>query len=829
MYQKEFELIWEVQANYYPKELNVANRKAIYDAIFFQRPLKIQKHLVGECEFEPGRKRAPATSLIAQEFRLWSSINNLRILLGNGSERPLTDKERLMLHDNLANKKELSWDKIRDLLNLFETDRFNLERVRKSNLQGNKTAALVISCLGAKNWKALGNRQQEDLVHDLVFLDDESLKKRLQRHWRFESDVIDKLLKKSLELPKGYMHLSQKAMRNIVKHLSFAETEDNRGLTYDQACLAAGYVHTKPQRQKNLETLPFPGTPARKRGKHQESLITTAGLRNPMVERALFQVRRVVNSIIGTYGKPEIIRIEMARDLKNNAKQRSDIQKHQRENEQANQEGEKFLREEMRFSSPSGTDKLKYRLWQECGHVCVFSGRSINAHDLFVEPQFQIEHIVPYSRCLDDSYMNKTLCYVEWNQRKGNQTPAEAFTGDEYEAMLQRAKQLPYAKFRRFATDAIKSLDEFVSQQLNETRYIAVKTAEYLKQLGVRVDHVKGGTTAILRRAWELDGLLSDNGEKTRLDHRHHAVDAIVTALTDRNAVRKINTYSNRTHHGRIRTENYSAPITDVRKKTRKLLDNMVVSHKHQHKIKGPLHKEFLYSLTGKVDASGTPIVAIRKKLTDMKADDLDHIRDLAIQELAKKHLAKSKNYNDAFKNPDNPFGMMSKKGKFIPIHKVRLIYNRSVTSIGKPLSAKNDKRRNVWTMGNHHAEIVEYKDEAGYAKWKAHIISTLEATLRNAGKTNYPVIRTDHSNGERFLLALHPNDMVKLTHKGREKICRVQKMDINENIVFREHCDSDIKDWSKQIKFSPNSLKNANICLLEIDPLGKILKEISI
>ena len=74
----------------------------------------------------------------------------------------------------------------------------------------------------------------------------------------------------------------------------------------------------------DCEHLPFPGVAAKKRGEHQDSHVTTEGLRNPMVERAIFQVRRVVNRIIDEYGKPTTIRIEMARDMKNNALQRSD-------------------------------------------------------------------------------------------------------------------------------------------------------------------------------------------------------------------------------------------------------------------------------------------------------------------------------------------------------------------------------------------------------------------------------------------------------------------------------------------------------------------------
>lgn len=827
MYEKEFNLIWDFQAKHHPELLDEAQKQAVYEAIFHQRPLKIQKHLVGKCDFEPDRKRGAKATLVAQEFRLWSNINNLKILLGDGTERWLTDKERATLHDALKDKKQLSWEKTKTLLGFYEADRFNLEKVRKSGMLGNQTTALIKPAIGAKNWKGLGDRGQEQLISDLLYInDDRSLKKRLQRKWHFNEDVTEKLIKRSGELPKGYMHLSQKAMRNIVKELRRMKTPEDRGPTYDKACEAIGYVHTKPREKRELERLPFPGKTSSKHQTQVPSVVTTEGLRNPLVERALFQVRKVVNAIIRDYGKPDIIRVELARDLKSNAKQRNTYQKQQRANEQANEEAEKFLKEDVEITNPTRTDKLKYRLWQECKQVCPFSGKSISPHELFIEPIFEIEHIIPYSRSLDDSYMNKTLCHREWNTKKSNQTPNEAFHSneEEYASILQRAKILPYPKFKRFAADAIKDMDDFVTQQLNETRYIARKTVEYLQQLGIRVEPVKGGTTAILRRAWGLNNILADDGEKTRLDHRHHAIDALVVALTTRSAVQKINTHSHLSADGRIKIQDYKSPIPDLRQKAETHIENMVVSHKSQRKIKGPLHKEFLYSLTGEYDEKGIPIVAIRKSLSDMKEPDLKHIRDAKIRELAFEHLSNAKNYNDAFKNPDNPFQMKTKNGGVRNIRKVRLVYNRSVTEIGQPLSRKNNKKRNVWTMGNHHVELLEYENEKSQKKWKGKVVSTLEATLRNGRKE--PVVETRSDPAERFVGVLHPNDMVRLEHKGQEKICRVQKMDINENIVFREHTDADIKDWKKQINFTANTLKGAQVSILEVDPIGQIRSE---
>lgn len=825
MYESEFEAIWSAQSNYHKSLLNNALKTQIHDAIFFQRPLKIQKHLVGYCEFEPDRKRAAKATLIAQEFRLWSNINNLKILMSDSSERYLTDTEREIIYGKLKDKKEVKWETLKKILQLSESDRFNLEKVRKSGMLGNQAVACIQPILGKKTWQAMSFKQQEQLINDLLFIDeDRSLMRRLSTQWQLDEKAIEKLLKKSRELPKGYMHISQKAMRNIVKYLIANDSGLERGLHYSEACDKAGYEHTKIQEQRNLSFLPFPGICNKKYDEHEHSSVTTHGLRNPMVERALFQVRKVVNALIREYGKPDIIRIEMARDLKMNRQEKENFIDKQKNNEKLRQEAKKFLLEEMNISPPSKSDILKYLLWEECQHVCPYSGLTINPDQLFIHPTFEIEHIIPYSRCLDNSFMNKTLCHRDYNKRKGNQTPSEAFSGEEYKAILQRAKKLPYPKFKRFSADASKTLDEFVSQQLNETRYITVKVADYLRQLGIKIEAVKGGTTSILRYAWGMNGLLSNDGEKNRLDHRHHAIDAVITALTTPVAVKNIAKHSKQALNGNIKIIDYPAPIPNIRRQTQKIIEKIIISHKSLHKVKGALHKEFLYSLTGAVDKNDIPIVAIRKSLAKMKESDLKHIRDEKIKQLALSHLKASENYSDAFKNPENPFGMYKKNGGFQKIKTVRLIYNRSVKEIGQALSEKNDKKRTVWTMGNHHVELLEYKDKKGNTKWQGDIVSTLEATLRKSNKTdNNSVIKTDHGNDKKFIGALHQNDMVRLNHNGDIKICRVQKMDINQNIVFRDHKDAG-KDLKTQIKLMVNSLKNAKPEILNVSLLGKII-----
>ena len=87
-----------------------------------------------------------------------------------------------------------------------------------------------------------------------------------------------------------------------------------------------------------------------------------------MVEKALVELRKVVNAILRQYGKPDIIRLEMARDLKNSKKVREEIQKHNHARAKAREKAKAILQDEFslfRGSEPTGDDIEKYLLWED--------------------------------------------------------------------------------------------------------------------------------------------------------------------------------------------------------------------------------------------------------------------------------------------------------------------------------------------------------------------------------------------------------------------------------------------------------------------------------
>ena len=87
-YKKEFDAICAKQA------LDDNLKEQLEEAIFFQRPLKSQKSLVGKCTFEKSKHRCPVSHPRYEEFRMWAFINNILVqTYSDSNPRPLNDYE----------------------------------------------------------------------------------------------------------------------------------------------------------------------------------------------------------------------------------------------------------------------------------------------------------------------------------------------------------------------------------------------------------------------------------------------------------------------------------------------------------------------------------------------------------------------------------------------------------------------------------------------------------------------------------------------------------------------------------------------------------------
>ncbi len=550
--------------------------KSNESVLFWQRPLRSQKSLLSKCSFESqkifdkkldkwiviGKSPAYTSHPDFELFRAHQFINNIKIGKAN---HLLNDEQRADVLDLINSKdKAFEFKVIKKALKLPH-EFFNYEDDFK--VAGNKTHASVASVFSKKDWEEI----KEEIWHDLVFYEDSDLlSAKLMRRYHLDEQSANKLSK--IELEEGYASLSLKAIRNILPFLemgyrystavilggvknSFGERWERFSIVHDEIIRDVVRI-TENEKHKEFELVEqvklYLSDPENKYGFNKDDkafsklyhpsqaiekkalktrLSEIENLRNPIVQKALYEMRRLINSLLDRYEEPngdgfrfDRIQVEFGRELKNNKKRRQEMSIRNRENENKNALARERLSEY--GLRPSRNNITKYLLYQEIeqknGIVqCPYTGRTISISDLLGnENRYQIEHIVPLSVSLDDSYGNKTLCESNFNREKGELTPYEFYqrnssrelwAASSWEEVEQRAyKLLPYSKAKRFTMMKKPGADDFIQRQLNDTRYISKKAAEMLSEICDDVRVLPGQLTAELRRLWGLNHLLRD-------------------------------------------------------------------------------------------------------------------------------------------------------------------------------------------------------------------------------------------------------------------------------------------------------------------------------
>lgn len=825
LYEQEFYLLWDTQQKYYPDLLTNDKKEIIKnEVIFFQRPLKSQKKNVGKCIFEKNRQRVNKSRMEFQEFRMLQQVNQLTIKSDDrfsDEQMELTGAERKKLIDYLMNNKEIDLKKLDNFKKILGLDKkaeieVNISHLGKLN--GCDTRVKISKIFGQKFY-TFTEEELNQVWNTLNFFDDKDMLKQYAiKKWGLSDEKAEEFSKTHLE--KNYGNLSLYAIKKILPYL-------REGDKYHDACLKAGYHHSLwDEKPEILDRLPEPSFVA-----------------NPRVMVAMHQVKKIVNAVIERYGKPDKIVVEMTRNLKMGLDRRLKIMSDNKKIEEHNNNIKAELNS-YGIEYPSRNDVIKFKLWEECNHIDPYTGREISMSELFGEaPVYEVEHIYPYTRTLDDSYMNKTLCHREMNAYKTNKTPFEAFSqyAHQYAEILERAKSLPFPKYRKFLTKKIEGLDEFISRQLNDTAYIARLAMEYLKSVCPDVNIGNGKATSYLRKLWGFNSLLKsgdeneENAKKHRDDHRHHAVDAVVIALTSRSVLQRLSTYYRILGNmDNIPQNRFERPWESLRNDVAEKLKCLIVSHRKSGRVRGLFHKDTNYGKMFDSDGqsvlneNGAPCYAVRKPLSALTANEITSIIDPAVKELVYGRLremgVKGLEGNkftvpkEAFREP---LYMKSRRNpnKMTVINKARIaIVSHSVVNI---------KNFNIWveTGGNHHMAI--YLDENG--KFKGEVVTLWEAYNRK--KKGLPVFRTDFGTNTEFIMHLQINDMFiwenvpeefnpmdKNTYSSVfDIIYRVQKMDRNCIITSRKHEVSTVSSNLGILNKIPTTFTSIKIIINEL------------
>lgn len=807
-YRDEFEMIWAAQVPHHGAWMNDGLKERITRALFYQRPLKKQKHLVGWCSLEPKKRRTAAALLEPQRARLLQDVNHLRVIEENGAERGLTPQERTLLLAELDRREEWKFTSARRKLKMHGESRFNFETAGRETLIGNSTAARIRKVIGDK-WDNADTVLKDKLINDLMSCEDtDMLAERAKQRLGLEDADAEEFSR--IQMEEGYSAFSMAALRKLLPQLE-------AGLSVAEAIGKA-----------------YPDRPVKEMVDQLPPL--DSNLRSPLVQRSLGELRRVVNAVIKKYGRPDLIRIELARDLKRSADNREDAWRAMRKRQADRVKAAEQIVRETGQTQPKDWEIERVMLANECGWECPYTGRRISMGALLSEESlFDVEHIIPFSRSLDNSFANKTLCDADYNRRvKVNRTPWEAAgQTPEWDAMVQRAKRFAgdyrEPKVRRFLSQNIPGedgfLEEFSNRDLAVTQYAARLAADYVGQLFPgeerkrRVQVSSGKATAYLRSAWRLNRLLNNRNIKSRDDHRHHAVDAAVVALTTPSTVKSLTRAVVRGRAGAF--DDLPEPWPDFLPTVKKALDGIVVSHRVDRGVNGQLHAETFYGVIRDPENPKETRAVLKTRLDALTEADIkkNMIVDAAVRKAVHDKLNElGKPPKDAFQDRKNHPWLQMKNGRRVQIHRVRVFQNVEPVAI-----SANDAPRLVKLANNHHLEVFEVPDnKKGGTAWKGEIVSLFEARRRlMEGK---PVVAPRNKDGHPLLFSLAIGDAVELTVDESPSVYVVQKLAAHD-YNFRPHSDArmvkEARDLSIRIQ-SDSGLKSKLCRKISLDAIGQ-------
>lgn len=692
-YLDEFEIIWETQAKFHTQltpELKIEIRDIV---IFYQRKLKSQKGLVSFCEFESktievvedgkiksktiGYRVSPKSSPLFQEFKIWQNLHNVKaqnkitkeiLLLNDKAKQDLffelnikgnLDKKYVIEFLGYKNNEwELNYSTLegnrtnKALYDVFEKiiKTEGSEEIEFATMTASEIKNTVEEFLKASNinssilefdatlqGKAFEKQSSYQLWHLLyAYVEDKSatgndeLYKQLFNKFGFKKEYAQMLA--NISFSQDYGSLSAKAMRKIFPFIKEFE--------YSGACEKVGYNHSSSKTRKENDERIL---------KDALTILPKNSLRNPIVEKILNQMVNVVNAIIAdtTLGKPDEIRIELARELKKNAKERAEMTTNINAAKTLHDGIIKKLQSEFGIKNPTRNDIIRYKLYDELkgnGYHTLYSNTYIPQEKLFSK-EFDIEHIIPKSRLFDDSFSNKTLETRFHNDKKGDDTALDFvnrfFDSDAVDAytkrveMMFKLKENPISKgkYKKLLMKADEIGKGFIERDLRDSQYIAKKAKAMLEEICKTVVTTTGSITDRLRDDWDLINIMQelnfdkykklglietiekkDGNTKERIvdwtkrnDHRHHAMDALTVAFTKHNHIQYLNYLNarkdenNKMHSNVMAIEaketivvtddngkkkrKFKLPINNFREEAKKQLENVLVSIKAKNKV----------------------------------------------------------------------------------------------------------------------------------------------------------------------------------------------------------------------------------------------------
>jgi len=653
----EFKKIWETQKSFegeLANQLTETAKKELYNKektdtwrcqgiLFSQRKAYWNLGTLGRCDLEPTDRKCPKADKYAQEFLVLTSINNIRITPPGETSRKLTNEERDKVVKAVRKQKTASEKTIRKALGINKGANKTLYTL---NTEGDKFAIngdwfysqIVCNVFGEDAWLAIESNTKESVNKAIMKFDpndeddEKKIKKGCKEWWKLDDKQTENFITAWKKRPKkdSRVNLSRKAIKNILPFLrdGWSVTEARNMYAAD----ASNGADDLTRKRYSTKEVTVDKQVRHFQQKHTNLLPPVSdGISNPVVRKSIHEVRKHLMEYIKQNGRPDRVTIELAREARQTAK----VIAERRKKDKAIEELKKEIIDTHKLDAPVITSTQReravkrVRLCRQQREMCAYSGETITDKTAADGIGLEVDHIVPRSKGGDNGMSNLVLCYSTANQGKRDRTPIDWLNKEDFRQLELRFKHLKGDKKDKSAvtkdnvdmTDNIKwenlhrktPKEGFTEEQLRSAAYAATQTTDWInKVLYGREDRSKryvfasrGDYTGILRRDWGLyfdkDGKRSEKGRKNRGDHRHHAVDAAIIAMTTQCLPKIKDSFidfekqkENKNIEPKWKTveqpwDGFSEQIAEEYK-------NLKVSHRaYNRQIVGYLHKDTLY------------------------------------------------------------------------------------------------------------------------------------------------------------------------------------------------------------------------------------------
>ena len=731
-----------------------------------------------------------------------------------------------------------------------------------------------------------------DIWHVLFFYDDEDrLKEFAMNRLQLDEEQAEKFSK--ISIPNDYAALSLKAIRKILPYMR------NNGLIYSEAVFLANLAEVLPyyvwgikevreaaienvinvmhSYDKNnvdgltLETCVkaflkdryqvsdddlkklyhpsmlelYPRQRPNDEGIYQLGSPRISSVKNPMAMHSLFRLRKVVNLMLKKgYITPDTkIHIEFSRDL-NDANMRWAIQTWQRENEKDRERCRKEI--EKYIATPSDTDILKYQLWEEQNHKCLYTGEEIRITDFLGDnPKYDIEHTIPRSAGGDSTKMNLTLCSNRYNRDvKKTKLPSQLASHEELLERIQgwkekneeldsrirklkgsrgttkeekdriiRSKNLlklqrDYwrGKYQRFTMTEVP--EGFSRRQGTDISVISRYARMYLKSVFRQVYIVKGIATSDFRKMW---GIQEEYAKKERVNHVHHCIDAITIACIGKAEYDKLAQFyheSDEYKQGKGKKPEFEKPWPSFVSDIKQIQDELLIAHYSKDNMpkqakryvrdskggkvltqgdtaRSSLHNETYY---GAIERDGEVKYVVRKSLESLDEKDVKNIVDGEVRSKVENAILLHGSLKKALEET-----IWMNEEKQIPIKKVR-VFTGSVTRPihirqQRDLSRHEYKRQyHVQNDRNYMMAIYVGQDKKGKEKREFELVNNITAAnfyRRSNDKTpmDNQLVPLYSKSGYELRYKLKIGTMVLLYENGPEEVWELDRRNLQKRL----------------------------------------------